>query len=130
MRGTCYAHLTSWTFDERFGLCYQFAYGGCGGNRNRFTTKQECQHVCEKENMMSELNLSYDIHSIVSGAPGLAANKQSKKTQKKPCDQESFSICEVSLAKSKSYTSYHTKFDVFNWPRRLACAMRACVRHA
>ena len=65
--------------------------------------------------MYSELNLSYDIHSIVSGAPGLAANKQSKKTQKKPCDQESFSICEVSLAKSKSYTSYHTKFDVFNF---------------
>ena len=52
--------------------------------------------------------LYYNVVTIPC-TPGYVANKQSKKTKKKPCDQESFSICEVSLAKSKSYTSYYNK---------------------
>ena len=52
--------------------------------------------------------IMYNVVTIAGGS-GFAATMKPKKAKKKPCDQESFSICEVSLAKSKSYTSYSPK---------------------
>lgn len=28
------------------GRCGQFAYGGCEGNGNRFSSEEECEYVC------------------------------------------------------------------------------------
>jgi len=47
--GTCRALIPSWYFDAQIGDCEQFLYGGCGGNENRFSSKDECRDVCVKD---------------------------------------------------------------------------------
>ena len=37
---------TRWFFDMEFGGCSRFYYGGAGGNRNNFLTKELCDEVC------------------------------------------------------------------------------------
>ena len=44
--GICEGHQPSWYFDGQTGDCEQFVYGGCGGNENRFSSKEECRDVC------------------------------------------------------------------------------------
>jgi len=34
-------------YDFTNNRCVQFTYGGCGGNPNRFHTKEACQIVCD-----------------------------------------------------------------------------------
>nr|XP_037274505.1 kunitz-type serine protease inhibitor A-like isoform X1 [Rhipicephalus microplus]XP_037274506.1 kunitz-type serine protease inhibitor A-like isoform X1 [Rhipicephalus microplus]XP_037274507.1 kunitz-type serine protease inhibitor A-like isoform X2 [Rhipicephalus microplus] len=44
--GRCRARHPSWYFDSRLGHCKMFIYGGCDGNRNRFSTEEECMGTC------------------------------------------------------------------------------------
>uniref|UniRef100_A0A3B4YK99 Si:dkey-117n7.5 n=1 Tax=Seriola lalandi dorsalis TaxID=1841481 RepID=A0A3B4YK99_SERLL len=41
--GACSEYILLWYFHPRSGECRPFVYGGCGGNRNRFSSRQECQ---------------------------------------------------------------------------------------
>ena len=45
--GPCKAHTRRYYFDDVFGECTEFFYGGCGGNANNFETLAECQATCE-----------------------------------------------------------------------------------
>ena len=45
--GPCWAHFESWGFDKDMKACRKFFYAGCGGNANRFSTKEECMKDCE-----------------------------------------------------------------------------------
>jgi len=45
--GPCYAYFRKYYFNSATGKCTKFVYGGCGGNANRFDTKEECQERCE-----------------------------------------------------------------------------------
>ncbi|KAH8382198.1 hypothetical protein KR009_002235 [Drosophila setifemur] len=36
--------VTRWYFDK--GVCKQFTYKGCNGNRNRFCTQESCDYRC------------------------------------------------------------------------------------
>ncbi|XP_065171313.1 papilin-like isoform X3 [Atheta coriaria] len=47
-QGTCRGYFSKFYYDERTGSCHEFAYGGCEGNGNRFSSVQECQDVCIK----------------------------------------------------------------------------------
>lgn len=44
--GPCDAAIPRWAFNARTGECERFIYGGCGGNRNNFETREKCEGQC------------------------------------------------------------------------------------
>ncbi|XP_036004748.1 collagen alpha-1(VII) chain isoform X2 [Fundulus heteroclitus] len=44
--GACSDYALVWYFHGQSGECRPFVYGGCGGNQNRFTSRQECESLC------------------------------------------------------------------------------------
>jgi len=47
--GNCRAAHTRWYYDKLRGECRTFTWGGCGGNANRFATKQLCESRCKAD---------------------------------------------------------------------------------
>ena len=45
-RGPCRAIIPRYHYDASMQRCFPFIYGGCGGNRNNFPSKTDCQHNC------------------------------------------------------------------------------------
>uniref|UniRef100_A0A3Q4GLY8 BPTI/Kunitz inhibitor domain-containing protein n=1 Tax=Neolamprologus brichardi TaxID=32507 RepID=A0A3Q4GLY8_NEOBR len=45
-QGSCDNYTMMWFFDAAQKECARFWYGGCGGNKNRFLTQEECQSLC------------------------------------------------------------------------------------
>ena len=48
-RGLCLALIPSWAYNWEKKQCQQFFYGGCGGNGNRFETREACEDQCQEE---------------------------------------------------------------------------------
>ncbi|XP_019522691.1 PREDICTED: collagen alpha-4(VI) chain-like [Hipposideros armiger] len=46
MGGECQEYILKWYYNKEKQACQQFWYGSCGGNANRFETKEECEHWC------------------------------------------------------------------------------------
>lgn len=46
--GSCSEFAIMWFFDNEFGTCNRFWYGGCQGNGNRFTSQEQCERACVK----------------------------------------------------------------------------------
>ena len=44
--GRCVGRFTKYFYDMNVGRCKEFAYGGCEGNGNRFSSLGECETVC------------------------------------------------------------------------------------
>ncbi|UYV65745.1 PAPLN [Cordylochernes scorpioides] len=44
--GPCNTHVILWYFNPQAQRCEQFYYGGCGGNSNRFNSRELCEHSC------------------------------------------------------------------------------------
>ncbi|XP_064361525.1 collagen alpha-6(VI) chain [Dromaius novaehollandiae] len=44
--GECEDYVLKWYYNKGQKMCGQFWYGGCGGNKNRFETQEECQVLC------------------------------------------------------------------------------------
>ncbi|XP_017110593.1 PI-actitoxin-Afv2a-like [Drosophila elegans] len=42
----CKAYVPSFTYFSSTNMCEKFIYGGCGGNANRFSTKEQCEAKC------------------------------------------------------------------------------------
>lgn len=45
-RGNCSDSTSKFFYDKHDGVCKNFMYSGCGGNENRFESKQECEQQC------------------------------------------------------------------------------------
>ncbi|XP_014381510.1 collagen alpha-6(VI) chain-like isoform X1 [Alligator sinensis] len=44
--GECQDYVLKWYYDKEQKTCGQFWYGGCGGNKNRFETQEDCEALC------------------------------------------------------------------------------------
>ncbi|KAH8295400.1 hypothetical protein KR018_010895, partial [Drosophila ironensis] len=44
--GECDNHTTAWFYDPEEMVCTAFSYSGCGGNGNRFETRDQCERQC------------------------------------------------------------------------------------
>ncbi|KAM4568099.1 collagen alpha-6(VI) chain [Fundulus diaphanus] len=47
--GRCVDYTVMWFFDIVQKECARFWYGSCGGNANRFRTKEECEKLCVRQ---------------------------------------------------------------------------------
>ncbi|XP_016982785.1 male accessory gland serine protease inhibitor-like [Drosophila rhopaloa] len=45
-RISCDAYIPSWSYDSGNNECIEFIFGGCGGNANRFDSKEICEKKC------------------------------------------------------------------------------------
>uniref|UniRef100_A0A915HUH5 BPTI/Kunitz inhibitor domain-containing protein n=1 Tax=Romanomermis culicivorax TaxID=13658 RepID=A0A915HUH5_ROMCU len=48
LTGRCRASHSKFYYNSSERQCLPFVYGGCGGNGNRFNTKEECESACKK----------------------------------------------------------------------------------
>jgi len=50
-RGLCKGRFPRYFYDRRSGIedCKEFIWGGCGGNDNKFLTKEQCLEVCNPD---------------------------------------------------------------------------------
>ncbi|XP_075127409.1 collagen alpha-4(VI) chain-like [Leptodactylus fuscus] len=44
--GDCRDYTLKWWYNSDLNECVQFWYGGCGGNKNRFETQEQCEVTC------------------------------------------------------------------------------------
>ena len=44
----CDAYMPSYSYDSAINECTYFVYGGCGGNANRFDSKEQCEEKCKE----------------------------------------------------------------------------------
>ena len=49
--GSCYGRYPWWFLNLTTSQCELFSYSGCDGNSNRFSTLEQCIHICGKYNM-------------------------------------------------------------------------------
>uniref|UniRef100_A0A8C4VZL9 BPTI/Kunitz inhibitor domain-containing protein n=1 Tax=Gopherus evgoodei TaxID=1825980 RepID=A0A8C4VZL9_9SAUR len=60
--GPCKAYTTLYFYNSATKKCEEFRYGGCQGNENRFTTKDECFQTCGRPGtVMMETRLGCDL---------------------------------------------------------------------
>ncbi|KAM9704944.1 uncharacterized protein col7a1l isoform 3-T3 [Menidia menidia] len=52
--GACSDYVLLWYFHGQSGECRPFVYGGCGGNQNQFSSRQECLSWCGMERKESD----------------------------------------------------------------------------
>ncbi|KAH8268719.1 hypothetical protein KR026_012496, partial [Drosophila bipectinata] len=45
--GNCKGHRSMWYFNIDRLKCAKFNYSNCGGNRNRFFTREDCEEYCK-----------------------------------------------------------------------------------
>jgi len=46
--GPCTNYVLNWYYDVQQNECIHFWFGGCGGNKNKFDTQEECEALCLK----------------------------------------------------------------------------------
>ena len=46
VKGECQDYVLKWSYNQKEQACRQFWYSGCGGNANRFETKEACEAQC------------------------------------------------------------------------------------
>ncbi|OQR71707.1 papilin-like, partial [Tropilaelaps mercedesae] len=53
--GTCSAHTKMYYYNKQDGVCRDFFFTGCGGNRNRFKERYQCEESCKNSQDICQL---------------------------------------------------------------------------
>ena len=69
--GTCDAYFPMYFHNPLTGVCEPFVYGGCGGNDNRFETREACQAACRGGT--PDMDAVHEEQRLHGGAPRPAA---------------------------------------------------------
>ncbi|CAH8499282.1 unnamed protein product, partial [Heterobilharzia americana] len=48
-KGYCPKKHKRFYYDSKSQQCLEFTYSGCGGNKNRFHTTEDCERACKKQ---------------------------------------------------------------------------------
>uniref|UniRef100_A0A3Q2G8L2 BPTI/Kunitz inhibitor domain-containing protein n=1 Tax=Cyprinodon variegatus TaxID=28743 RepID=A0A3Q2G8L2_CYPVA len=53
--GSCKTFTFMWFYDSKNARCTRFLYSGCGGNQNRFKTREECEDTCLRKTLAGDV---------------------------------------------------------------------------
>ncbi|XP_049869362.1 boophilin-H2-like [Pectinophora gossypiella] len=67
--GICRAGISKFYYDVNKGYCKEFAYGGCGGNANRFDSEHSCYERCRGAEVISNPFILDDEFSTCEWQP-------------------------------------------------------------
>lgn len=82
--GPCRGALPRWFFNSTANKCQAFTYGGCGGNRNKFMSKEKCEQHCRGNKVLEHLTpaeacfLPKKVGSCRAAFPRWYFNKEKK----------------------------------------------------
>ena len=62
--GPCEALIPSYFFNTQTKQCESFVYGGCRGNGNRFSSKEECEGACHLASQLGKSLLANAYREI------------------------------------------------------------------
>ena len=63
-----------WYFDAKAVECKTFDYGGCGGNGNKFNTKEDCEASCLPRNFTSSVTFSGNRSNTNTPPPSVSSD--------------------------------------------------------
>lgn len=69
-KGGCNETEARWGFDEAARACVPFYFSGCGGNKNNFASRSECQRTCPNA-FPPELEIVHKILNIEEGSEAM-----------------------------------------------------------
>ncbi|XP_044133070.1 LOW QUALITY PROTEIN: collagen alpha-1(VII) chain-like [Bufo gargarizans] len=61
--GFCSKYILLWYYNLKVDECRPFVYGGCGGNHNRFNSKEKCEWRCKTKAASVTENLEVETNS-------------------------------------------------------------------
>lgn len=59
--GPCRGLYPRFYYDQKEGMCQEFNYTGCQGNKNRFSTIEACQNTCQHKALMVQAKKSCNL---------------------------------------------------------------------
>ncbi|VDP11473.1 unnamed protein product, partial [Soboliphyme baturini] len=64
--GPCLASVQKWYYKTDSNACETFVFGGCEGNGNRFTSKEECENTCvrDTDRIVEQIVRALDVCSL------------------------------------------------------------------
>lgn len=60
--GPCLGNFPRWHFDSASGVCRDFIYSGCEGNKNRFIDRVSCENMCNQT--ISEYRPDFNVNVV------------------------------------------------------------------
>ena len=102
-RGSCSSLIQMWGYDG--SKCVSFTYKGCGGNLNRFFTKQQCEDLCQ--------SLSTAINTSSSTAKSVTTTTNA--SRKLPAPPKYIIKTKKSCRKPRVRTLHQSYFYMLDW---------------
>nr|XP_044248967.1 papilin-like [Drosophila takahashii] len=59
--GDCDSRISAWFYDKSYKVCTIFTYSGCGGNGNRFETRDQCERQCKADSRLVDVHAALHL---------------------------------------------------------------------